>query len=217
MGSRHAANYRLKRPLRELAALGLSVALAASASAEPKSSSNGPPDENRCLVRIWVRATGLIQAAQVVRSSGHPRLDEACALGVIAQPMKPPTLRRESVDQWVTLPIKWVMQDMKSPAPAETSEGQRIAQLTDQVLLVDVPYYPAAAINERKEGVCRLHVVVSAAGDVDDIQLTKSTGDTRLDRACLDAMYAADFVPPQANGKFIAGATDVYLAWRLPK
>jgi TonB family protein len=172
---------------------------------------------DRCLVRIWVRSIGLIQAAQVVRSSGHPRLDEACALGVIAQPMKPATIRHEAVDQWVTMPIKWVMEGKKSPTPPASPEGQRIAQLADQLLLVDAPYYPAAAIKEHKEGVCRLHVEVSAAGDVDDIQLTKSTGDARLDRACLDVMYAADFIPPQEDGKFIAGATDVYLAWRLPK
>lgn len=172
---------------------------------------------DRCLVRIWVRSTGLIQAAQVVRSSGDPRLDEACALAVISQPMKPATIEHDAVDQWATLPIKWVMEGKKSPAPAATPEGQHITQLDDQLLLVDAPYYPAAAIQEHKEGVCRLHVEVSATGDVDDVRLTKSTGDARLDRACLDAMYAADFIPPQQDGKFIAGATDVYLAWRLPK
>ena len=168
-------------------------------------------------MRIWVRSTGLIQAAQIIRSSGEVRLDGACAAGVIAQPMMPATVNHEPVDQWVTVPIKWVMEGKKPRISANDAARGRIPQLADQALLMDPPYYPEAAIKEHQEGVCRVHVEVSAAGDFDDLRITKSSGDARLDRACLDTLYAADFIPPREDGKAVAAATDVYLAWRLPK
>ena len=62
-----------------------------------------------------------------------------------------------------------------------------------------------------------MQILVSAAGDIDQIQLTKSTGWEDLDTACLDAMYAAEFIPAQRDGQTVAAATTVYLAWRLPE
>jgi TonB family protein len=204
--------YKIFNSRSGLAALG--VILGVPLWASEQSTSVSVPETGRCVVQIWVRSTGLVQAAQVIQSSGAPRLDEACVTSVIGQAMIPATVMHEPVDQWVSVPIKWNLEN-KKPAKPPVYPGP-VPHLVGR-LLMDAPYYPEGSLKEHKEGTCGLHIEVSAAGDIDDLRVTKSTGDARLDRACLDVMYAADFVPPQENGKFVAGATDVYLAWRLPK
>jgi hypothetical protein len=41
-----------------------------------------------------------------------------------------------------------------------------IPRLADQVPNVDPPYYPEAALKAHKEGICEMHVWVSATGVV---------------------------------------------------
>src|SRR5260221_4580317 len=78
------------------------------------------------------------------------------------------------------------------------------------------PYYPEGALAARAHGICKLHVTVSGAGDVDALDITQSTGSVELDQACLDTIYDAPFIPGRREGKFVSGTTDVVLNWRLP-
>ena len=80
--------------------------------------------------------------------------------------------------------------------------------------------YPAVqnlCLAARAYGICKLHVTVSEAGDVDALEITQSTGSVDLDQACLDAIYDAPFIPARREGKFVSGSTDVVLDWRLPE
>jgi TonB family protein len=191
---------------------------AAWCASAPQAKPSAPPVSGTCRVAIWVRSTGVIQAAQVVVSSGAARLDEACAVSVINLKMIPATIAGEAIDKWVIIPIKWEFGPSPKKPPAKALSEVPMPKLADdQELHVDPPYYPPAALQQRKEGVCTMHAVVSASGDVEKIQLTKSTGFNELDTACLDAMYAARFIPAQRDGQNIAAATDVWLAWRLPQ
>ncbi len=216
-----------------LAALAfLAVASAAIVQAAPDTSPTAPPmtpvggtaalkslAPSGCLVAIWVRATGTIQAAQVVSSSGAPRLDEACAKGAINQKMIPASIDNNPYDKWVILPISWNLSGVTKPArlTAPTAETPIHRLADNQLLHVDPPYYPASAIQAHQEGVCTIHVTVSAGGDVEDLKVTHSTGIDSLDVACQDAIYSAQFVPAQLDGKAVEATTDVWLAWRLPR
>jgi TonB family protein len=198
---------------------GISPSTAPKLAPVDSKSTPASRSSNTCLVAIWVRASGAVQAAQVVSSSGAPRLDEACARAVINQQLMPATIAGVAIDKWVVLPIKW---DLKFPAkklpPAKQPNEAPIPRLADeQELHVDPPYYPASAVQERQEGICTMHVIVSAAGDVEHLALTRSTGVNSLDTACQDALYAAQFIPAKRDGQTIEAATDVWLAWRLPR
>ena len=73
------------------------------------------------------------------------------------------------------------------------------------------PYYPEAALAARAHGICKVHVAVSDAGDVDALAITQSTGSQELDQACLDAIYDAPFILRRREGKSVSGTTDVVL------
>jgi len=81
---------------------------------------------------------------------------------------------------------------------------------------VGPPYYPPAALTQRAHGICKMHVTVSAAGDIDSIEITQSTGSKELDQACVDSLYDAPFVPARHDGQPVIGTTDIALDWRLP-
>jgi TonB family protein len=171
-----------------------------------------------CELWLWVRQSGAIQAVQVSRSSGASRLDEACALGVINQTMKPGTVNGQAVAMWAPFRIKWNFGGPpKVPPPILENGAAAIPKLADQVLNVDPPYYPESALKARKQGICEMHVRVSASGGVEKLEMKRSTGVKELDTACLDAIYAAQFTPAQRAGQNVEAAADVWLAWRLPK
>jgi TonB family protein len=185
--------------------------------AEQKSST--VPAAATCDLWLWVRRSGAIQAAQIARSSGAPRLDEACVLGVINQTMKPGTVDGQPAEMWAPFRINWHFGPPPKAAPPSVDAGSAtLPKLADQqVLNVDPPYYPDNALKAHKEGVCEMHVVVSAVGEVENMQMIRSTGMKDMDTACLDAVYAAQFIPAQRAGQNVAGAVDVWLAFRLPK
>lgn len=177
----------------------------------------GRPQETwaTCQVLIWIRSSGRVQAAQVVKSSGMSLLDRACLNGAIGQIFPANTNTTVAGDRWEVLPFRWLATSAhKYSSPREVAVPN-LAR--DQTLNVDPPYYPISARQQRKEGVCAMHIVVAADGEIRNIKITLSTDIPELDSACLDAMHAARFVPAQRDGQNVAAGTDVWLAWRLPE
>jgi protein TonB len=64
-------------------------------------------EEGACRVKLQVPASGRIADAQVVQSSGFPRLDDACLKGVIGQRMLPATEDGKAVDSETVIRIHW--------------------------------------------------------------------------------------------------------------
>ena len=65
-----------------------------------------------CNVAIWVRSTGVIQVAQVVKSSGSSSVDQQCAWDAINGTMEPAKLYGVAIDKLLMIPMKW----MKGPS-----------------------------------------------------------------------------------------------------
>nr|MBA2590162.1 energy transducer TonB [Alphaproteobacteria bacterium] len=57
-------------------------------------------------------------------------------------------------------------------------------------------YYPAAALAVHKTGLVMVHFVVRRDGQVDRLQISKSSGDAELDKAATDIMRKAQPLPP---------------------
>ena len=57
-------------------------------------------------------------------------------------------------------------------------------------------YYPGAALAQHTTGVVTLHFIVRRDGQVDRLEIGKSSGDAGLDRAATDIMHRALPLPP---------------------
>jgi TonB family protein len=194
------------------------LTLAANAGATTPSKD---PDESKCLVLIWVRFTGQIQAAQIVKSSGSWRLDEACIKAVLNQSMKPGSRDGILVDTWVTLPIVWKLKDSKGhsiPPAVHDNTVRPIPMLAgDQALNLDPPYDPRSPADQRLEAICGLHARISADGVVESLRIRHSCGSVALDQASMDALYAANFTAALEDGKPVTADSDIWLAWGPPR
>ncbi|HLW23243.1 MAG TPA: TonB family protein [Steroidobacteraceae bacterium] len=70
-------------------------------------------EEGRCLVRVSVAASGRVDSAVIVQSSGFARLDAACLDAVKGRRMRPATDEGVPIESTTLIPIKWHL----SPSP----------------------------------------------------------------------------------------------------
>ncbi len=178
----------------------------------------GKVDHAGCLLRVWYSDKGAILVEQIVRSSGHSEIDQACLATVIGQPLKVPDFLDPDIGGWIQIPIVWHFGKRGADDGAPSMEAdQAIPALREgDAMHVTAAYYPEAALAAGAHGICKLHVTVSEAGDVDEVNIIQSTGSRELDQGCLDAIYDAPFVPARQEGRFVRGTTDIVLDWRLP-
>jgi TonB family protein len=169
-----------------------------------------------CRVLVWVRASGRVQIAQVMNPSGSALLDEACLNLAIGQTVHIEAGPDAAKDRWKVLPIKWVelgVWHRQSPQSAyQTVPVPLIAP--DQRLEVEPlssdPRLP------HKEGVCAMHVLVSTAGEAQQLKLTRSTGNTALDEACIKVLQGAHFTPARRDDQDVVGMTNIWIRCVLP-
>lgn len=84
------------------------------------------------------------------------------------------------------------------PAPAES-------QLAHAVLVHSpAPQYPRASLRMREEGAALLRIHVSPQGAVLDVEIVRSSGSQRLDRAAAEGVKAWRFEPARRDGEAIA-------------
>jgi TonB family protein len=76
--------------------------------------------------------------------------------------------------------------------------------------------YPAESKRRHEEGVCKVKLTVTADGTVNDVTLTKSTGYSRLDQACLEAFVHGGLLPATQNGVPVTTTLEIPITWKLP-
>ena len=173
----------------------------------------------RCQVLVWVTADGLIRAAQVVKSTGYTRLDAACLKATIGKKIEPGHLEGHAVDEWVVLPIIWEAKGNMATRPPKRPDRPDlpIAVLaTNQQLQIRPPDYPSGALTHGEQGDCVVHVDVNFSGQVEQLNITESTGSAEVDKALADAIYLARFIPAQRDQKPARASADIALHWQLP-
>ena len=67
-------------------------------------------ETGRVLIRVYIDETGLAKNAQVNRSSGHPRLDDAALAAVQKARFKPYTENGVAVAGWAVIPLDFELE-----------------------------------------------------------------------------------------------------------
>ena len=169
-------------------------------------------EQGRCDLAFYVNADGSVPAAQLLKSSGYPRLDTACIESVIDVPVLPARVDGTPLAGWSDFHLVWVIDQPPSPrVPQEKSAVPRVAD--DYELQVGDKFYPGAARAQHPRGYCVVHMTVGSSGTARSAGITHSTGSAILDKACVAAVTAARFTPELQNGIPVADSTDIAIYW----
>jgi TonB family protein len=172
-------------------------------------------EQGTCYLTFLIQADGSVPAAQLLKSSGYPRLDIACFEAFIDVPMLPAIVDGVPVTSWLInpMPLAWVLVPPPSnrPPPLEKNAAPRIAD--GYALHVGKEFYPDSMKTGHPKGYCVVHVVVDTTGTVRDTRLTHSAGSKLMDKACIDALASAKFTPELQNGAPVEDSTDIAIYW----
>jgi protein TonB len=123
------------------------------------------------------------------------------------QPQKqptPPKTQEKSPDAVQKAPVE----QSQPAAPAQSSSSTDSVQTADAdykaaYLNNPKPPYPSFAFQNRQEGTVILRVHVLPSGEVDDVQLARTSGFDSLDDSALNTVKKWKFVPAKQNGKIV--------------
>jgi TonB family protein len=171
-------------------------------------------EQGKCTLAFFINADGTVPAAQLLRSSGFPRLDAACFESVIGAPLIPATINGTRVAGWYDFNVVWVISGAQPPPPQPPLQKSSVPRVADDYeLQVGDKFYPHAAGVQHPRGYCVVHTSVGSSGTALDASITHSTGSPILDKACLAAMTAARFTPELQDGRPVADSTDIAIYW----
>jgi TonB family protein len=198
-------------PLRNRGRMDVRHPLHVGSDYYPKQSlKNG--EQGKCTLAFFIESDGTVPAAQLLVSSGHPRLDTACFESVIGIPMIPAIINGTPVAGWYDFNVAWVINHARPyQQPSETPAFPRIAD--DHEFQVGQKFYPEAARANNQRGYCVVHTTVGSNGTALNPSITRSTGSATLDKACLAAVNDARFTPELQDGQPVADATDIAIYW----
>jgi len=198
-------------PVRKLGKMDVRHPLHVGSDYYPKQSLKNH-EEGKCTLAFFIEADGTVPAAQLLKSSGFPRLDTACIESVIGDPLIPATINGTPVTSWNDFNVVWVI-DHAQPyqPPSERSAFPRVAD--DHEFQVGGKFYPEAARAKHQRGYCVVHTMVDVTGEVRDARVTHSTGSKILDKACIEAITPARFTPELQNGMPVEDSTDIAIYW----
>jgi len=166
----------------------------------------------QCYVLAWIPGTGQVAATQIVKSSGYPRMDDACQRTVAVMKFVPATQNGSAIGTWGVIPIAFRLRTNKTP-------GQPQAPMTEEPIAIPAPDQSLNigrapdSLLPMKSSVCRAHLTVTPAGSADQITVTQSTGSPDLDKLCVDALRPVRFRPAQRDGHPSAGIADMGIVW----
>jgi TonB family protein len=199
------------RPLRNLGRMDVRHPLHIGSAYYPKQSLKNH-EQGKCTLAFFIEADGTVPAAQLLKSTGFPRLDTACFESVMGVPLIPATINGSPVAGWYDFKVVWVIEHAPPyQPPSETPAFPRVAD--DDEFHVGDKFYPAVARAKHQKGYCVVHTTVGSNGTALNAGITHSTGSAILDKACIEAVTAARFTPELQDGRPVANSTDIAIYW----
>lgn len=148
--------------------------------------------QGKVVIRISVSETGSITAVEPV--SGDPILSKAAVDAVKAWRFKPYIQGGKPISVTVNLPLNFKL-------PAAES-------LRPEPIKIVKAHYPDLALENEIQGQVVMRAHITETGDVDDVELVKST-DKSLEKAAMDAVRQWKFKPLITNGNAVAVWTTI--------
>ena len=199
------------RPLRKLGKMDVRHPLHVGSAYYPKQSLKNS-EQGKCTLAFFIESDGTVPAAQLLISTGFPRLDTACFESVIGVPLIPATINGTPVAGWYDFNVVWVIDHAKPyQPPSERPTFPRVAD--DYEFHASGKFYPESTRAKDQRGYCVVHTTVSSAGAALNPAITRSTGSAILDKACLAAVTAARFTPELQDGRPVPDSTDIAIYW----
>lgn len=130
-------------------------------------------------------------------------------------PVQPPTPQLEAPAPIVSAPHQTplvVTPAPPPPAPPPVAAGPvRVSDLDARAITIVPPKYPVESRRRREQGRVVLMVTLSPDGSVDTVELARSSGFDRLDKAALDAVRRWRWSPTVRDGVAVAvkGTVDI--------
>src|SRR5580698_7610314 len=131
------------RPLRTLGRMDVRHPLHVGSDYYPKQSLKNH-EQGKCTLAFFIEADGTVPAAQLLVSTGYPRLDTACFESVIDVPLIPGSANGTPVAGWYDFNVVWLINHSQPlQQPPERPAFPRIAN--DHEFQVGQKFYPEAA------------------------------------------------------------------------
>ncbi len=99
-------------------------------------------------------------------------------------------------------------------AEEETSEPVTVVAAPEALVRIE-PEYPRSARRRGHEGRVAVEISLSAAGEIESVEIVESSGYRELDASALAAVRAARFAPAMENGVAVAGRLRLAFDFRL--
>lgn len=141
--------------------------------------------------------------------------------------MRLPDIRIPPPPQFETIVAAQRVEEKPAPAPVEKAMPSPLPPVPAAAPALEpprfdlaylnnpAPTYPIFAKRSREQGVVMLRVRVDASGNVEGIELHKSSGFQRLDDAALAAVKRWRFVPARSGERAVAGVALVPVHFQL--
>jgi len=102
-----------------------------------------------------------------------------------------------------------------APKPSNANHASTIAN--GGYISLPNPPYPRSAAEHEEEGVVKLSVLVSAAGKVMNVKVTKSSGSAALDNAGKRAAQSASYQPKKIDGEPVSTEFNTQFTFKLDR
>jgi protein TonB len=189
-----ASMYQTFKPHRENRLVGVSAAVVVTALAAAGISSGLAREiflepETETIMTIIEAPENTVEPVEVVT----PEIDEID----VKPDMKP--IEIVIPDIQFEIPDATPIIATPEPAPAPTPTGGSDT-FGPKLIVSNKPPYPPASVRAQEQGTTSLSVCVDERGRTSSVQVTKSSGYTRLDEAALAWMKQARFRPAKQSG-----------------
>jgi TonB family protein len=105
---------------------------------------------------------------------------------------------------------------MNGHLPLADSESSGVRIDPEHPLKLGQEFYPAGSRKTHEEGKCIVRVTVMPDGHIRNASIQASSGYTRLDQACLNAVRDGRMLPAVEGGKPVETTIGVPILWKSP-